>query len=68
MTFMPGLSDLTGADSSEGKGRAMYGLRGLADASSARPGLYSVRKSFSDVSAKAWHSARERPLLLCVNG
>jgi len=28
---------------------------------SAKPGLYIVPKSFSDVSAKAWHSATEAP-------
>ena len=33
---------------------------------SAQPGLYSVPKSFSDVSAKAWHSAIERPPRICA--
>jgi hypothetical protein len=30
---------------------------------SAQPGLYSVPKSFSDVSTKAWQSARRAPPL-----
>ena len=33
---------------------------------SAQPGLYSVPKSFSDVSATAWQSASERPPRICA--
>ena len=51
-------------DADEAIGLPLHSL--LRNRRSAQPGLYSVPKSFSDVSAKAWHSAKERPPRICA--